>query len=122
MGKMHVSKHAKAIWTDATNCGISFEYHVTRCRLDVNYDRFNDPDANTPAEILDLKKQFQDYIKRFNTELTELARQRQMFEELIELADNTDLDLDPNRDLVKKCYQILHSKLKSQVDLSKGCG
>ena len=110
MGKMHVSKSAKAIWTDSTNCGISFEYYVTRCRLDVNYDSFNDADANTPAEILDLKKQFQDYIKRFNTEL---ARQRQMLEELIELADNID------RDLVKECYQALHSKLKSHINLSK---
>ena len=116
---MHISKSAKAIWTDATNCGISFEYHVTRCRLDINYDSFNDPDANTPAENLDMKKQFQDYIKRFNTELTELARQRQMLEELIELADKVDLDLDPNRDLVEECYQALHSKLKSHIDLSK---
>ena len=108
MGEMHVNKNAKAIWVNATNCGISFEYHVTRCRLDVNFDSFNDPDANTPAEILELKKQFQDYMKRFNAELTELARQRQMFEELIELADNIDLNLDLNGDLVKQCYQTLH--------------
>ena len=106
-----MSKGAKTICTNATNCGISFEYHGTRCRLDVDFDNFNDPDADTPAEMLDLRKQFQDYVKRFKRELTELARQRQMFEGLIELADNIDLDLDPNSDLVKQCYQTLHSKL-----------
>ena len=107
---VQISLQARKVWKHAVDNGVKFEVVVELSKLERSYRNLNVSEAKTLCEVESIQSEYDERIKRYEDEITQLVIFRTQFEQFLDALHECPVD-ETSIDLLTRCAKKLDEKL-----------